>query len=86
MGGSASISIHTLRVEGDVLGDRPRPDLVAFLSTPSVWRVTAPTRQTTHPREAISIHTLRVEGDGDLVHLDGTDDLISIHTLRVEGD
>ena len=35
-----TISIHTLRVEGDEIGINEVPDLVKFQSTPSVWRVT----------------------------------------------
>ena len=78
------ISIHTLRVEGDVksLFSINRPPI--FQSTPSVWRVTL-----WHTRKFvshnISIHTLRVEGDGIGMPSFLTS-FISIHTLRVEGD
>ena len=56
----------------------------AFLSTPSVWRVTSLFYQLVNVL-GISIHTLRVEGDTpdtdtSVCHM------ISIHTLRVEGD
>ena len=57
-----TISIHALRVEGDIprgmIGDQNK----LFLSTPSGWRATQKARITI-PTEAISIHALRVEGD-----------------------
>ena len=56
------ISIHALRVEGDL----PRPFFDAcknqFLSTPSGWRATC-TLNANCPGDDISIHALRVEGD-----------------------
>ena len=57
-----TISIHSLRVEGDE-GIILEGMLEAiFQSTPSVWRETAvPAVQYDAPR--ISIHSLRVEGD-----------------------
>ena len=57
------ISIHALRVEGDIT---LRGDVQArqrFLSTPSGWRATAQVIVVEAPR-VISIHALRVEGDG----------------------
>ena len=57
----SSISIHTLRVEGDICPAAPQ-SLLTFLSTPSVWRVTAAC-QCSSDALNISIHTLRVEGD-----------------------
>ena len=56
-----NISIHSLRVEGDTVQQRPHA-LPRFQSTPSVWRETA--EQAAHNEQAaISIHSLRVEGD-----------------------
>ena len=56
------ISIHALRVEGDL-----QPQLVAvtpivFLSTPSGWRATEDYAGN-FGQAMISIHALRVEGD-----------------------
>ncbi len=56
------ISIHALRVEGDVLFRLNMRSDNRFLSTPSGWRATRDTRP--QPRKVcISIHALRVEGD-----------------------
>ena len=55
------ISIHALRVEGDVVVC-VAVDLEKFLSTPSGWRATCFNRFKIH-LAAISIHALRVEGD-----------------------
>ena len=59
---SKHISIHTLRVEGDVGLTHARSGHGQFLSTPSVWRVT-PLSHVVVDILPISIHTLRVEGD-----------------------
>ena len=58
------ISIHALRVEGDINTAFDATQSVKFLSTPSGWRAT-PTRTATVFRTRISIHALRVEGDID---------------------
>ena len=59
---AVKISIHALRVEGDILISTAIAFSRQFLSTPSGWRATRPTR--THRRtRRISIHALRVEGD-----------------------
>ena len=57
-----SISIHSLRVEGDEGSLHNNDYTDQFQSTPSVWRET-PAVQYDAPRESISIHSLRVEGD-----------------------
>ena len=57
-----NISIHTLRVEGDVEFLDVFNVHFAFQSTPSVWRVTA-VAEILNTISCISIHTLRVEGD-----------------------
>ena len=79
-----TISIHTLRMEGDLNdGEVPGASLV-FQSTPSAWRVTGCVF-CAFGAHLISIHTLRMEGD----FRGGTycgDCQISIHTLRMEGD
>ena len=59
---SLHISIHALRVEGDVVGYVLLLVFSLFLSTPSVWRATVFTRLFV-PIGQISIHALRVEGD-----------------------
>ena len=78
------ISIHALRVEGDVLLRLNMRSDNRFLSTPSGWRATQQEAQFTRQHN-ISIHALRVEGDlceacHNKMHP------ISIHALRVEGD
>ena len=57
------ISIHSLRVEGDI---KQMPSVCpwsAFQSTPSVWRETVFPQRPLHGSPDISIHSLRVEGD-----------------------
>ena len=57
-----SISIHSLRVEGDGIRPAGVVSVIVFQSTPSVWRETD--CQTCGVVNAhISIHSLRVEGD-----------------------
>ena len=57
------ISIHALRVEGDLLTlSRPSMPSRQFLSTPSGWRATDGKHYMMEQLE-ISIHALRVEGD-----------------------
>ena len=78
------ISIHALRVEGDL---RLRFSAVLglqFLSTPSGWRATIEWCDALAATK-ISIHALRVEGDLSLQRVQVSID-ISIHALRVEGD
>ena len=80
------ISIHTLRMEGDVLPVSYVTPLSVFQSTPSAWRVTFCEVSFVQLVTLISIHTLRMEGDlvnppGGYPHAP-----ISIHTLRMEGD
>ena len=80
----AGISIHALRVEGDV------PDL--YIMQRGGWisihalRVEGDTfRAARGPRTPISIHALRVEGDNAVPDA-FQQRKISIHALRVEGD
>ena len=78
------ISIHTLRMEGDLKNGVVQYYLDPFQSTPSAWRVTWYILLTDQDGD-ISIHTLRMEGDhGHHTHRPGK--WISIHTLRMEGD
>ena len=78
------ISIHALRVEGDINCTRSKHKFSTFLSTPSGWRATC-TINANCPGDDISIHALRVEGDLFLGRC-FIKFLISIHALRVEGD
>ena len=78
------ISIHALRVEGDLSGDKNQCLVKSFLSTPSGWRATSRDIATVR-NGGISIHALRVEGDAYL-HGVSFRRMISIHALRVEGD
>ena len=58
------ISIHALRVEGDVALFEQREILIlGFLSTPSGWRATPGVAMKIPDTQNISIHALRVEGD-----------------------
>ena len=56
------ISIHSLRMEGDLLHISTSVIVSSFQSTPSAWRETNGVVTTTRPN-AISIHSLRMEGD-----------------------
>ena len=57
------ISIHALRVEGDLIQAATAATLISlFLSTPSGWRATT-IREYRRSARNISIHALRVEGD-----------------------
>ena len=81
------ISIHALRVEGDL--PRPRRSRwvnFVFLSTPSGWRATGVEQSDAGGGDRISIHALRVEGDTIPTEAEVKALLISIHALRVEGD
>ena len=79
------ISIHALRVEGDIGGLPPCQRQLRFLSTPSGWRATKYGIDFKVRRD-ISIHALRVEGDSSVLHSPTKLLRISIHALRVEGD
>ena len=78
------ISIHALRVEGDLLLFTIRGAVFLFLSTPSGWRATI-INEFTEKNICISIHALRVEGDHRAFDRRAYRE-ISIHALRVEGD
>ena len=56
------ISIHALRVEGDIAENMYRYSKLLFLSTPSGWRATR-VESALSTLFWISIHALRVEGD-----------------------
>ena len=56
------ISIHSLRMEGDLRRHRTYRRMRGFQSTPSAWRETAMQYAETL-RQRISIHSLRMEGD-----------------------
>ena len=79
------ISIHTLRMEGDLRGHLHR-DGVLYISIHTLRMEGDPT-YTTWSGSAweISIHTLRMEGDWWAPSLTWMN-AISIHTLRMEGD
>ena len=83
---NATISIHALRVEGDLTFLCKRAlTKSSFLSTPSGWRATLLPVARENAFD-ISIHALRVEGDDNLISLCEACHNISIHALRVEGD
>ena len=82
---NGKISIHTLRMEGDVNRRLGVPEEEQFQSTPSAWRVTLAGFLRSLPC-IISIHTLRMEGDVSKRRNSQTTLYISIHTLRMEGD
>ena len=57
-----SISIHSLRMEGDVAIFHCITERLSFQSTPSAWRETVKAWLLC-PCKRISIHSLRMEGD-----------------------
>ena len=61
-----TISIHSLRVEGDGIASEADNYFSKFQSTPSVWRETD-TAPVGYYLTGISIHSLRVEGDNPVV-------------------
>ena len=82
--GERGISIHSLRMEGDIFRNKNRTRTAYFNPLPpyggrqhyaALVLVSAD----------ISIHSLRMEGDGDPFD-NFIDQLISIHSLRMEGD
>ena len=80
------ISIHALRVEGDVRADDI--DLIKqkdFNPRPPCGGRRACQVCPAH-NDGISIHALRVEGDRQRLCVDNGSGQISIHALRVEGD
>ena len=78
------ISIHSLRVEGDLSAPSAPVTTPRFQSTPSVWRETLLITADSQCL-VISIHSLRVDGDAHLLHSRAVF-VISIHAPRVEGD
>ena len=79
------ISIHALRVEGDVcLAARANLESDFYPRPPGGGRLVL--CKAIQPRHEISIHALRVEGDSSISLLSFRSCLISIHALRVEGD
>ena len=79
------ISIHALREEGDTAAVVGTAATCGFLSTPSVRRATAYSKED-NTRVSISIHALREEGDSGQQTNEDTPIGISIHALREEGD
>ena len=79
-----AISIHSLRMEGDMATSYVPSGTSVFQSTPSAWRETeiVPTLILS---KYISIHSLRMEGDVSFL-LRFQSMCISIHSLRMEGD
>ena len=57
------ISIHSLRMEGDIVGKSRIVVIARFQSTPSAWRETDTDKPRVNLRYDISIHSLRMEGD-----------------------
>ena len=83
-GSVCGISIHALRVEGDLSTGLPQKQKSNFYPRPPGGGRRLD-YQTSALKQAISIHALRVEGDiadNSIV----TRGRISIHALRVEGD
>ena len=81
----SAISIHSLRMEGDITDHVDRIKAALFQSTPSAWRETR-NILADGASKGISIHSLRMEGDDGWQDLVGDPPLISIHSLRMEGD
>ena len=83
--GAAAISIHSLRMEGDVENSKNFLSRPTFQSTPSAWRETCRLPSILN-LDFISIHSLRMEGDYSITHPVLRQACISIHSLRMEGD
>ena len=79
-----TISIHSLRMEGDGKSIPLIQVLYIFQSTPSAWRETMLFPVPIVSAD-ISIHSLRMEGDNAKQFIYSTC-IISIHSLRMEGD
>ena len=80
----ATISIHSLRVEGDVLRLSVRLKIADFNPLPPCGGRQGVDMK--NKKESISIHSLRVEGDQMISAREANAMMISIHSLRVEGD
>ena len=79
-----AISIHSLRMEGDMATSYVPSGTSLFQSTPSAWRETYRKSLPVDNIE-ISIHSLRMEGDVQItINFQFLN--ISIHSLRMEGD
>ena len=82
--GDEWISIHSLRVEGDVILPDSVTAIAEFQSTPSVWRETERSKRFI-PKKAFqstpSVWRETVDRREKNPHI-----VISIHSLRVEGD
>ena len=81
---SGIISIHSLRMEGDLEQPQALRGVLVFQSTPSAWRETC-IGSGLADSLCISIHSLRMEGDV-VVGFSPDFESISIHSLRMEGD
>ena len=79
-----AISIHSLRMEGDMTARMEVENSTIFQSTPSAWRETV-LDIFAIGNISISIHSLRMEGDERQQVYPPSKD-ISIHSLRMEGD
>ena len=80
-----NISIHALREEGDLLGMSASLGAIAFLSTPSARRATAPASAAMLPGCNFYPRPPR-GGRRQITVLVSRRDKISIHALREEGD
>ena len=81
---SPAISIHALRVEGDLRQKRVAKSIKKFLSTPSGWRATRSRTGAAHNDGFLSTPSgWRATASGSFQR--GII-VISIHALRVEGD
>ena len=78
------ISIHALRMEGDLRVDRPKLEDCRFLSTPSGWRATTAPSIRPMPQAFLSTPSGWRATKSALDEVINA--LISIHALRVEGD
>ena len=81
----SDISIHSLRMEGDLVATAISTMVSTFQSTPSAWRETMCAARSVR-RSDISIHSLRMEGDAAANKKKKEEVKISIHSLRMEGD
>ncbi len=84
VGSGNDISIHSLRMEGDIK-ETPKTSMKSFQSTPSAWRETIGVVETVTP--IWDFNPLPPHGGRRIFHdVIFNDKIISIHSLRMEGD
>ena len=81
---AAIISIHSLRMEGDLIDSTSQTKIRRFQSTPSAWRETTPVNQFIRYQTFQSTPSAWRETTSESSESESPN--ISIHSLRMEGD